>query len=679
MNEIKNISIDRRGFLGSAAAGALVLSVGFPQIVRRALAEEEAENVLNAFVVIEPNGQVIMHSPFVEMGQGVHTAIPMIIAEELDVGLDQIILKEAPISPVYRMHWGGRARFTGSSLTIKSSFLPLRRAGASARVMLINAAAKRWGTSVDRLYTSQGRVIDPDNARSISFGDLAAEAAKVPAPQDVKLKDESKFTLIGKPADRLDVIEKSNGSAIFGIDVSFPDMLVATVRQSPVFGGTVRSVNKDSVLQMPGVVGVEIIPNGTFVLGNYIFTKPNNELVDPLGTVAVVANKFWHAKKALDNLEIDYDDGQSLNFSVQEYTSLLKERAFEKGIPVQEKGDVDSSLASAPHRLEAVYDVPNLAHMVMEPMNCTTLFKNGKCKVWTGSQNAEWVAIIASKILNLSIDDVEVVTPYLGGGFGRRSNVDYVVQSVFLAKRFPGRPIKLMWTREEDTRHDFYRPRVVARFQAGFDEHNMPVAFRQVNVGDGASSQHNLIGKSAVDASVMDSTDKQAYFFPNKSVEYIYEECPVPLGFWRSVGGSHNGYFIESFIDEMANEAKVDPVLFRRRLLGRAPRFEKVLDRVSRMAGWRAEPWKAEDSRMHAMGVALYKDHGTIVGQVAEVSLDDDRRPVVHRVWCAVDCGVLINPAIATMQVESAIAYGLSAALMEEVDVKDGRINNSNF
>ena len=297
MNEIKNISIDRRGFLGSAAAGALVLSVGFPQIVRRALAEEESENVLNAFVVIEPNGQVIMHSPFVEMGQGVHTAIPMIIAEELDVGLDQIILKEAPISPVYRMHWGGRARFTGSSLTIKSSFLPLRRAGASARAMLINAAAKRWGTSLDQLYTSQGRVIDPDNARSISFGDLAAEAAKVPAPQDVKLKEESKFTLIGKPADRLEVIEKSNGSAIFGIDVSFPDMLVATVRQSPVFGGTVRSVNKDSVLQMPGVVGVEIIPNGTFVLGNYIFTKPNNELVDPLGTVAVVANKFWHAKK----------------------------------------------------------------------------------------------------------------------------------------------------------------------------------------------------------------------------------------------------------------------------------------------------------------------------------------------------------------------------------------------
>ena len=676
---LRNVSfMSRRSFIGAGlTAGAMVLTVGLPDCGPRPEGSRTHQQ-LNAFVAIEPDGSVQILTPFVEMGQGVHTALPMLVAEELDVPLDRVTLREAPIGPEYRLHSGGTARYTGSSLTIKDSFLPLRRAGAAARSMLLQAASREWGVAIGELETNAGKISHGPSSRTAAYGEFVAAAAQLAPPEEVQLKNPKNFNLIGKPTDRLDAVEKTNGSALFGIDASPPDLLVAAVRQSPVFGGSIRKLDRKAALAMPGVVAVESVPNGTHNLSEYVMTGPDHPPNDPIGTVAVVADSFWHAQSALEKVTVEYEGGTK-GFSDQQFSKRLQARIGEHGVAAESAGDVKAALASAATRIDAVYEVPLLAHMAMEPVNCTALVQDGHCTLWTAHQNADWVAMIAAKILAIPTDNVTVVTPYLGGSFGRRNNNDYVIQAVSLAKKLPGRPIKVIWSREEDIQHDFYRPHVVASFQAGFDEDSNPTVFRQVNIGDGALRQSDMAANAPVDNSLMDSSTKQPYDIPNKSTEYLLEENPIPVGFWRSVGGAHNGFFIESFVDEMAHAVGEDPVAFRRRLLGKAPRFAAVLNRVTEMANWRSEPWQGSDGRTHAMGVALHEDHYTIVGQIAEVSVDERGTPVVHKVWCAVDCGIVVNPSTATMQVESAIAYGLSAALMEKVEVRDGRVINSNF
>ena len=677
--ELSNASgINRRGFIrAGVSAGAFVLTVGLPGGSPKAeLRGNRAE--LNAFVALEPDGSVAVITPFVEMGQGVHTAIPMLVAEELDVPLAQVSVQEAPLGPEYRLHWEGTMRYTGSSLTIKASYIPLRQAGAAARSMLLQAASDVWGVAAGELQTQAGVITHAPSGRVAGYGDFVARAAQLTPPEDVQLKRAKQFDLIGKPVDRLDIVEKTDGSAAYAIDVSPPGLLVAAVKQSPVFGGSVRTLDKKAALAMAGVMAVETIPNGTYCVGEYVLAPPKHTPDDPIGTVAVIADSYWHAKSALAKVSVEYEGGTE-GYSDEAFAQQLRTRINEQGSAAESIGDVNSALASAAQRIDAVYEAPLLAHMAMEPVSCTALVEGDHCTLWVGHQNADWVAAIAAKILGISADNVTVNTPYLGGSFGRRNNNDYVVQAVSLASKLPGRPIKVIWSREEDIQHDFYRPMVVGSFQAGFDEDNNPIAFRQLNIGDGAQRQTGLAADGAIDGAIMDSSTKQPYDIPNKSTEYLLEKNPVPVGFWRSVGGAHNGFFIESFVDEMAHAVGEDPVAFRHRLLGEAPRFETVLNRVVEMASWRSTPWRASDGRMHAMGVALHEDHYSIVGEIVELSLDEFNEPQVHKVWCAVDCGTVINPTIATMQVESAVVYGLSAALKEKIEIKDGRVTNSNF
>ena len=677
MKDLQNISLNRRRFIGAGvAASALVLTVGLPGCGRQTT--QETSQQLNAFVVLEPDGSVTVLTPFVEMGQGVHTAIPMLVAEELDISMDQINVREAPLTPEYRLHFGGAMRYTGSSLTIKDAFIPLRQAGATARAMLLQSAAEEWNVPIVELTTASGQINHAPSGRSAAYGEFVANAAQLTPPEDVPLKDPADFRLIGTSADRLDAVEKADGSALFGIDIAPPDLLVAAVRQSPVLRGSVRRLDAEAALKMPGVVAVEIIPNGAYSIRDYSLAPPDLTPDETMGTIAVVADSFWHAQAALEKVDVEYEGGAE-GFSDEAYSKLLRSRIHDDSVVAESAGDINSALENAASSISAVYEVPLLAHATMETMNCTAWVQEDRCTVWTGNQDADWIAKIAAKILAIPIANVTVNTPFLGGAFGRRSNNDYAIQAISLAKKLPGRPIKLIWSREEDIQHDFYRPQIVAKFQAGFDADNNPVAFRHINVGDGAQRQQGLSAKLLFDPAVMASALNQPYDIPNKSIEHVLEETPIPLGFWRSVGGAHNGFFIESFMDEMAHATNEDPVAFRRRLLGNAPRFRAVLDLAAEMADWREGPWQAADGRMHAMGVALHEDHHTIVAEIAEVSVDELGQPKVHKVWCAVDCGIVVNPSIATMQIESGVAFGLSAALMEKVEVRDGKVINNNF
>ncbi|MAC37445.1 MAG: acylaldehyde oxidase [Halieaceae bacterium] len=677
MTTIENSSVGRRQFLKhSAGMGALILTATLPQ---RGMSKiDSSASTIKSFVILEMDGQVTVLTPFVEMGQGVHTAIPMLVAEELDVSLDQIQLQEAPLTKEYRLHFGGAMRYTGSSLTIKDAYIPFRSAGAAARSMLLESASRNLQVPVGELSTRNGSVIHNPSGASISYTELIPLALTLPVPSDIKLKSPSEFTLIGSEATRRDAAEKSDGSAIFGIDISLPNLLVACVTHSPVRGGRVKSIAREAAMKMAGVVSVEIIPDGTFSIRDYALAPSDLLPKENFGTVAVVADSYWHAQQALAALEIDYEGGAA-DFSDERYTALLKSRVNEEGVVAEQSGDFKATFHSAHSRIEAVYDVPLLAHAAMEPMNCTVLYEKEKCTVWTGHQDADWIARIAAKILAIPLTSVTVNTPYLGGSFGRRSNNDYVIQAVALAKKFPGRPIKLIWNREEDFQQDFFRPQVVAKFEAGFDSQRNPIAFRQLVIGDGGQRQQGMAKHLPYDPSLMSSALNQPYSISNKSTEYLLEENPIQVGFWRSVGGAHNGFFIESFIDEMAHASDRDPVAFRMDLLAGSPRFANVLERVATLANWRRDPWQDKDGRRHALGIALHGDHYSIVGEIVEVSLSPEGGPTVHNVWVTADCGTVINAKIAAAQVESAVIFGLSAALTEKMSIVNGRPMSHNF
>lgn len=417
--------------------------------------------MIKSFVVMETDGTVSVLTPFVEMGQGVHTAIPMLVAEELDMPLEQIQLREAPLSSEYRLHFGGAMRYTGSSLTIKDAYIPFREAGAAARMMLLESAANQWHVPVSDLTTRNGSVIHSASGAQARYGELIPYAMNLPAPSQIMLKSPSEFSLIGSDANRLDTVEKSNGKAIFGIDIDLPDLLVACVKHSPVRGARVRSFSAEDTLKMTGVVAVKIIPDGTYSIRDYALAPPDRIPEENYGTVAVVADSYWHAQQAVSSLKIEYEGGAK-DFSDEQFVELLKSRTTEQGVLAEAAGDFNSAINTASSTIEAVYEVPLLAHAAMEPMNCTVLFNETECTVWTGHQDADWIARIASKILEIPVEAVTVNTPYIGGSFGRRSNNDYVVQAVSLAKKLPGKPIKLIWSREEDFQQDFFRPQVVA-------------------------------------------------------------------------------------------------------------------------------------------------------------------------------------------------------------------------
>ena len=662
MSTIVNIPMSRRQFLGlSAAASASIFLIGVALPTGCARVQETYEGEgLNAFIGIDADGTVIFQNPFIEMGQGTYTSIPAIMAEELDIDMSVLKVVQAPHGKDYKIMFGNTMRFTGGSLSVRSSYMTMRQTGATARAMLIQAAADQWGAKPQECKTELGRVIHSTNGTVLSYGELAEKAAKLKPPRDVALKDAAMFRLIGQPVKRTDSLVKSTGAAEFGIDVNVEGMLHAAVMQSPVFGGTVASYDKDAVLKMPGVVAVEEIPNG----------------------VAVIADHFWHAKKALDNLPVTFDEGGNADFSTQEYQRRLKAALSEKGVVAEDVGNAAKAMSSAKKKIEAEYHAPFVAHATMEPMTCTALVTKDHCTVWAPNQGVDFVVGVAAEITGLKPEAIEIITPFLGGGFGRRFVMDYAIQAVTLANKHMGKPIKVIWTREEDFQHDHYRPMSAAKFTAGFDKKGKPVALQVTSVGEGPISRlmPSFLEDPHLDTSVFEGTVELPYSIPNKRTNAVYVPVkPVPIGFWRSVGHSQNCFFKESFIDEMAHAVGADPVEFRLNLLSDQPRFKKVLETAARLAGWKNKPWMDQTGAKRAMGIAIHESFNSIVAEVAEVSLNSDGEFKVERVYCAVDCGFAVNPAIVKRQMESGICYGLSAAMGEEITLEKGRVVQGNF
>ncbi len=652
--------VSRREFLiaGAAAGGGLLLGWrmdGGPRLAAAATAAPALEFAPNAFIRVGTDGGVTLIMGQVEMGQGMYTSMPMLLAEELEVGLDQVRLEHAPpddkryVNPLF----GFQA--TGGSTSVKGLYLPMRRAGATARTMLIAAAAERWNVEPASCRAERGSVIHAASGRRLGYGALAAAAAELPIPDNVPLKRPEEFKLIGTPAKRLDTPQKVNGMAQYGIDVRVPGMKIATVAASPVLGGKVAGLDEAKAMAIKGV----------------------HQVVRLDEAIAVVADHMWAAKQGLAALAIRWDDGPNAAVSTDDVVKGLAAAAETPGVVARKEGDAAAGIASAATKLEAVYQAPFLAHATMEPMNCTVHVRPDGCEVWTGSQVLARVQATAAQVTGLPLDKVVVHNHLLGGGFGRRLEVDYVTQAVRIAKQVDG-PVKVIWTREEDVQHDVYRPYYYDRLAAGLDARGQPIAWSHRVVGPSILARWAPPAfRNGLDGDALDGAATLLYDIPAIQVEYVrHEEEVVNTGFWRGVGVTHNTFVIESFIDELAAAAKADPFEYRRALLTKAPRARAVLELAAKEAGW-GTTLPAGRGR----GVALMYGGfwGTYVAQVAELSVTPSGEVRVHRVVCAVDCGTVVNPDIVKAQIEGGVIFGISGALYGEVTLKNGRVEQSNF
>jgi isoquinoline 1-oxidoreductase subunit beta len=646
--------LSRRGFLqvGAAAGGGLLLSLRLPLATREA---EAAEGFApNAFVRVERDGQIVLTMPYVEMGQGTYTSIPMLIAEELEVDLSQVRPEHAPPNPkLYGNPLLGGEQATGNSNAVRAAWQPLRQAGATARAMLVSAAARRWNVDPASCRVQNGEVLHAPTGRRAKYGELAADAARLAVPENVTLKRSQDFKLIGTPAKRLDTPAKVNGTAIYGIDVLPPGIKVATLAQSPVFGGRVKSVNDTAAKAVKGV----------------------RQIVKLDDAVAVVADHMGAAKKGLAALKIEWDDGPHAKLDTEAIVAELDQATLKAGAVAQNIGDADQAMAGAVTKVEAAYQLPFLAHACMEPMNCTVHVRSDGCEIWLGSQVAARAQAAAAKAAGMPVDKVVVHNHLIGGGFGRRLETDYVTRAVEIAKQVDG-PLKVVWTREEDIQHDMYRPCWFDRFSAGLDANGRPVAWKHRFAGSSVISRWAPpLFKDGLDGDSTEGAIDLAYALPNMRVEYVRVEPPgIPTAFWRSVGPSHTVFVVESFMDELAAAAKQDPVAYRLALLDRTPRAKAVLALAAEKAGW-GEPLPARVGR----GVSLQHAFATYMAQVADVEVSKDGAVRVRRVVCAVDCGTAVNPDTVRAQVMSAIVFGVTAALHGEITLKNGRVQQANF
>ena len=646
--------LSRRGFLqaGAAAGGGLVLNLNLPF----AAGDAEAADVFapNAFIRIEPSGQIVLTMPYVEMGQGTYTSIPMLIAEELEVDLKQVRLEHAPPNEkLYGNPLIGGIQATGNSNAIRAAWQPLRQAGATARTMLIAVAAKRWKVDPATCRAQSGEVLHPPTRRSIKYGELLVDAARIPVPKSVVLKRREDFKLIGMPAKRLDTPAKVNGTAVYGIDVRPPGVKIATLAQSPVFGGRLKNVDDTAAKAVKGV----------------------RQIVRLDDAVAVVADHMGAAKKGLAALVIEWDDGPHAKLNTQEIVGELEKATLNPGAVAQNIGDADKAMASAATKVEATYQVPFLAHATMEPMNCTVHVRKDGCEVWVGNQVLGRAQVAAAKTAGLPLDKVVVHNHLIGGGFGRRLEIDGVVRAVEIAKHVDG-PVKVVWTREEDIQHDMYRPTFFDRLSAGLDEKGAPVAWKHRFAGSSIIARWAPpLSNNGLDPDTTEGAIDLAYALPSLHVEYARVEPPgIPTAFWRSVGPSHNVFVTESFMDELAAAAKQDPVAYRLALLDKTPRAKAVLALAAEKAGW-GQPLPQGVGR----GVSVQFVFATYLAQVAEVEVSKDGAVRVQRVVCAVDCGTVVNPDTVRAQIQSAIIFGITAALYGEITLKDGRVEQANF
>lgn len=644
MSHVQRVS--RRDFVkwtGTASAG-LVLGVQLPLGSSEALhaAGSAALFKPNAFVAVEPDGIVRIWVKHVEMGQGIDTALPMIIADELDAEWSSVQIVRPVADPAL-----GRQMTAGSG-SIRNGWEDMRKAGATARQMLVEAAARRWGVAASVLRTEPGRVVD-GAGRSATYGELAAEAAALPVPAEPALKDPSEFRIIGTPVPRTDTVAKVKGEAPFGIDTRLPGMKFATVVHCPHFGGRAAQVDDARARAIPGVRDVFAVSNG----------------------IAVVADHTWAAFQGARALEIEWEGGFRGSSA-----SIAEEHAAKASGPARtskDEGDAEGVLASSDRVIEATYRAPYLAHACMEPMNCAVHLRADTCELWVPTQNPGGAQATAARLTGLPPEAVTAHITFLGGGFGRRGEDDFVTDAVEVAMK-AGVPVLTTWTREEDIQHDFYRPAVTSVLKAALDERGRPLAWRNRIVCASIIGRGRPLPEGRVDFTAVEGAANLPYHVPNIKVDWAEADGAVPVGWWRSVGSSHNAFHTECFIDELAHAAGEDPYLYRRELAGEHPRHARVLDEVARMSGW-GSPTPAGRAR----GIAVAESFGSYVAEVAEVSIDEAGRPVVHNVWCAVDCGMYVNPDTVQAQMEGAIVYGLSAALHEAITIDDGRVLQSNF
>ena len=653
-----HITPDRRTFLKTAAAagGGLLVGVTLPFGTAR---EARAAGVFepNVWIRIGADDSVRIMLSMLEMGQGVMTAMPMLVAEELDVEWTRITTEWAPADRRYGNPSFGGSQTTAGSNSTRGMWRLLREAGAAARTMLVSAAAQTWSVPESSLTTEKGEVIHQSSGRRIKYGALVDKAASLPVPTRNVLKDPKAFKVLGQPIPRLDVPEKVNGRAEFGIDVKRPGLLVARVVRCPVFGGKVASVDSSKAKAVPGV----------------------RHVVQISGGVAVVADGYWAASKGAEALAVTWDEGRLATLSSGDISKQYAALAQKPGAVARSSGDPDGVLAKAGEGgariVERVFEVPFLAHACMEPMNCTADVKADRCDVWAPTQSQTVTHETAMAAAGLPAEKVFVHTTYLGGGFGRRGEADFVLDAVETSKAV-GAPVKVIWTREDDTKHDYYRPVTYVRMWGAVDASGRATAWKQRVVQSSLLKRLNpkaLEGTKGVDFISVEGAANLPYAIPNLRVEYTEADPGIPFGFWRSVGSSVNGYVTEAFVDELATMAGQDPYQFRRTLLEKMPRHRAVLDLVAEKAEW-TKPLAAGRFR----GIAVHECFGTITGLVTEVSVEKNAIRV-HKVTCAVDCGWIVNPDTIKAQMEGGIVYGLSAALNGEITIRNGRAVQSHF
>ena len=652
-------NVSRRDFLKTSAitTGGLVIAFVVPGARRFAFAQTAPAIKLpppNAFLHIGSDDTVTILLAHSEMGQGIWTTLPMLIAEELDADWSRIKVEHAPAASVYA-HAVFGMQMTGGSSTTWSEFDRYRQAGALARALLVQAAAKRFGIKASAIRTENGEVIA--GKTRVRYGALADAAAKLQAPSTVKLKQPKDWKIIGKPTRRLDTPEKITGRAQFGIDVQFPGLLTAVVARAPVFGGTVKSFDATNARAIAGVRNVVQVPSG----------------------IAVIADHFWAAKLGRDALTVEWNPGPNAALDSVALRDQFRKLAAMPGAVAARAGDATAALAKATKTIEAEYAVPYLAHAPMEPENCTVRITPDKCEVWTGTQFQTMDQQAAAKIAGLKPEQVEIHTTFLGGGFGRRATAtsDFVTEAVHVAKA-ANAPVKTAWTREDDVRGGYYRSAFVHRARIGVGVDALPNAWHHTIVGQSiliGTPFEQMLVKNGIDGTSVEGVSDSPYMkqIADFRVDLHSPKTGIPVLWWRSVGHSHNAFVMESLIDELAHAAGRDPVAYRRLLLKNHPRHLGVLNAAAEKSGWGGAlpPGRAR-------GVAVHESFGSFAAQVAEVSVENGRIRV-HRVVCAIDCGTAVNPAAVAAQMESGIAFGLSAALHGALHFKDGQVQESNF
>ena len=649
--------------VGSLALGGLVIGFTLPfagrsfaeQILNEGPEDQPMSNAtaLDAFISIDRDGQVTFTVPKIEMGQGAQSGLAVMVAEELEIGLEQITLKEAP--PNEQIYNDKLLNFqaTGGSTSIRSNWEPLRQAGAAARLLLIQAAAQRWQLGADQLRAENGRVLGPDG-QSLGYGELVEDAAKLPVPEDIPLKPADQFRLIGKPTRRLDTPAKVDGTARFTIDLVVPGMKYASIRACPVLGGTLREVDERAARQIPGVIEVVRLDNA----------------------VAVIGEHTWAAFAGVRALEIDWALGDNAGIDSAQMEREIRAALDKPGAIANEQGDIDAALKDAARTFEAEYEMPFLAHAALEPMTCVAEVRADAVELWVGTQVPVRAQTAAAEVAGRPAEQVIVNNQLIGGAFGRRLEVDFISQAVAIAAQVDY-PIKLTWTREEDTTHDMYRPHYIDRFAAALDAEGRLQGWRHTIAGASVLARFapEAVPENGLDGDAVEVAMHPIYAMPNLRVHYV----PVPpralhQSWWRGVGPLRSTYMLESFIDEVARSVEQDPVDYRMALLGSHPRAQRVLRLAAEKAGW-GEPLEAG----HGRGVAVQEVFGSFLATVVELQVSEDKGIRLKRLVVAIDCGQVMNPVSVKSQIEGGTLFGLSAALFNEITVREGRVEQTNF